>query len=69
MLLDKHLYNGGIRLSILKEFWSVRTLRRDLKMFERLGYPSESFTVKPGVEYIRRYPLGQKPMFTASVEE
>jgi hypothetical protein len=68
MALDKHLYRGRVRLSVFARGWKVdvKTLRRDLATFKRLGYVAVLREVVPGEEYGWSYPRGRQPMFTAS---
>ena len=69
MALDQHLYRGGLLVSEFAEIWMVdrMTVRRDLKAFNRLGYPAELVVRKSGAVYLWRYPPGRRPMFTASL--
>jgi len=68
MEMDRDLCCGWLRIPEFAESWEVdpKTIRRDLDLFERMGYPSELRIIKPGVSYCRRYASGQAPMFAAS---
>jgi hypothetical protein len=72
MDLDFELYLGNLRLSKFAQKWNVdvKTIRRDLKAFQALGYESRWREDMPGFTYVWSYPRRvQPPMFTNTKEQ
>lgn len=72
MSLDQDLsHRCGVVLSEFAEIWmvDVKTIRRDLDAFKRLGHPAVCQVKKPGVLYVWRYRPGTRPLFARNLDD
>jgi transcriptional antiterminator len=69
--LDRKLHEGFLKVKEFAELWkaSERTITRDLKVFEELGYKQEWKIYRRGERKVWRYPDDQKPMFESTARE